>query len=92
MSRRFNPVERRRGLLCERPVKPGLAFSPHRPHNSLYVVSDYGELVTRYDERLLSNTKISFMYSPGKTAVTFEVDGFRFGCAMAMEVHYPSYS
>ncbi|WP_086996646.1 carbon-nitrogen hydrolase family protein [Rhizobium sullae] len=63
--------------------------SPHRPHNSLYVVSDRGELVTRYDERLLSNTKISFMYSPGKIPVTFEVDGFRFGCAIGMEAHYP---
>jgi predicted amidohydrolase len=63
--------------------------SPHRPHNSLYVISDHGELVTRYDERLLSNTKISFMYSPGKTPVTFEVDGVRFGCAVGMEAHYP---
>ena len=63
--------------------------SPHRPHNSLYVISDRGELVTRYDERLLSNTKISFMYSPGKIPVTFEVDGFRFGCALGMELHYP---
>lgn len=62
---------------------------PHRPHNSLYVVSDRGELVTRYDERLLSNTKISFMYSPGKIPVTFEVDGLRFGCALGMETHYP---
>ncbi|QRM32695.1 carbon-nitrogen hydrolase family protein [Microvirga sp. VF16] len=63
--------------------------SPHRPHNSLYVVSDRGELVTRYDERLLSNTKVSFMYSPGKIPVTFEVDGLRFGCAIGMEAHYP---
>ncbi|UXN58763.1 carbon-nitrogen hydrolase family protein [Phyllobacterium zundukense] len=63
--------------------------SPHRPHNSLYVISDRGELVTRYDERLLSNTKISFMYSPGKVPVTFEVDGLRFGCALGMELHYP---
>lgn len=63
--------------------------SPHRPHNSLYVISDQGELVTRYDERLLSNTKISFMYSPGKIPVTFDVDGFRFGCALGMELHYP---
>ena len=65
------------------------AHPPHRPHNSLYVVSDRGELVTRYDERLLSNTKISFMYSPGKIPVTFEVDGVRFGCALGMEAHYP---
>jgi predicted amidohydrolase len=63
--------------------------SPHRPHNSLYVISDCGQLVTRYDERLLSNTKISFMYSPGKKPVTFEVDGLRFGCSLGMELHYP---
>lgn len=62
---------------------------PHRPHNSLYVVSDRGELVTRYDERMLSNTKISFMYTPGSVPVTFEVDGFRFGCALGMETHFP---
>ncbi|TKT82730.1 carbon-nitrogen hydrolase family protein [Aquamicrobium sp. LC103] len=62
---------------------------PHRPHNSLYVISDHGEVVTRYDERMLSNTKISFMYSPGKIPVTFEVDGIRFGCALGMETHYP---
>jgi predicted amidohydrolase len=62
---------------------------PHRPHNSLYVISDRGELVTRYDERMLSNTKISFMYTPGKIPVTFEVDGICFGCTLGMEMHYP---
>ena len=62
---------------------------PHRPYNSLYVVSDQGQLVTRYDERMLSNTKISFMYSPGKIPITFQVDGMRFGCAPGMETHYP---
>ncbi|TIO06087.1 carbon-nitrogen hydrolase family protein [Mesorhizobium sp.] len=62
---------------------------PHRPHNSLYIVSDLGKLVTRYDERMLSNTKISFMYTPGSIPVTFEVDGVRFGCALGMETHFP---
>jgi len=62
---------------------------PHRPHNSMYVISDRGELVTRYDERLLSNTKLSFMYAPGSGRVTFEVDGLRLGCAMGIEVHFP---
>ncbi|WP_209088222.1 carbon-nitrogen hydrolase family protein [Agrobacterium tumefaciens] len=62
---------------------------PHRPYNSLYVISERGKLVTRYDERLLSNTKISFMYSPGSVPVTFEIDGLRFGCALGMEAHYP---
>jgi predicted amidohydrolase len=62
---------------------------PHRPHSSLYVISDRGELVTRYDERMLSNTKLSFMYTPGREPVTFAVDGMRFGCALGMEAHYP---
>ncbi len=62
---------------------------PRRPHNSLYVISDRGKLVTRYDERLLSNTKISFMYTPGSVPVTFEVDRIRFGCALGMESHFP---
>jgi predicted amidohydrolase len=48
-----------------------------------------GELVTRYDERLLSNTKLSFMYTPGSGPVTFEVDGLRFGHALGIEVHFP---
>jgi predicted amidohydrolase len=62
---------------------------PHRPHNSLYVISDRGDLATRYDERMLSNTKLSFMYTPGSSPVTFEVDGVRFGCLLGMEVHFP---
>ena len=63
--------------------------APHRPHNSLYVISDHGQVSTRYDERLLSNTKISYLYSPGVAPVTFEVDGVRFGCALGIEIHYP---
>jgi len=61
---------------------------PHRPHNSLYVVSDRGALVTRYDERMLSATKISFMYAPGHLPIIFEVDGLLFGCTLGMEAHY----
>ncbi|WP_280728166.1 carbon-nitrogen hydrolase family protein [Kitasatospora sp. MAA4] len=62
---------------------------PHRPHNSLYVISDRGEVVTRYDERLLSNTKVSYLYTPGVSPVTFDVDGVRFGCLLGVEIHYP---
>ncbi|TDQ00982.1 carbon-nitrogen hydrolase family protein [Labedaea rhizosphaerae] len=61
---------------------------PHRPHNSLYVVSDNGSIVTRYDERMLSNTKVSHMYAPGTEPITFTVDGVRFGCALGMESHF----
>jgi predicted amidohydrolase len=62
---------------------------PRRPHLSLYVISDNGAIVTRYDERMLSHTKISHMYTPGAAPVTFIVDGVRFGCALGMEATYP---
>jgi predicted amidohydrolase len=38
---------------------------PNRPHNSLFVVSDRGELVARYDKRFLSHTEVSYLYTPG---------------------------
>lgn len=63
--------------------------APNRPHNSLYVISDTGEVVTRYDERFLSKTKVSHLYAPGTDPVTFEVDGIRFGCLLGMEIHFP---
>jgi len=63
--------------------------APHRPHNSLYVIDDHGRVITRYDERMLSNTKVSYMYTPGTSPVTFDVDGVRFGCALGMESAYP---
>lgn len=38
---------------------------------------------------MLSHTKISFMYTPGRAPVTFDVDSVRFGCALGMETHFP---
>jgi predicted amidohydrolase len=60
-----------------------------RPHNSLYVVSAQGKVVARYDERMLSTTKITWMYTPGTQPVTFELDGFRFGLALGLDVLFP---
>jgi predicted amidohydrolase len=62
---------------------------PHRPHNSLYVVSDEGRVVSRYDKRFCSNTEITGFYSPGFEPVVFDVDGYRFGCAICLEINFP---
>lgn len=62
---------------------------PNRPHNSLYVISDQGQFVARYDKQICSHTEISSWYSPGGKAVVFEVDGYRFGCALCIEIHFP---
>lgn len=62
---------------------------PNRPHNSLYTISDSGKLAGRYDKRFCSNTEINDWYAPGSDATIFEVDGFKFGCALCIEVHFP---
>ncbi|MEV0271216.1 carbon-nitrogen hydrolase family protein [Hamadaea sp. NPDC050747] len=63
--------------------------APHRPHNSLYVISDEGRVVARYDKRFCSNTEITRFYSPGFEPVVFDVDGYRFGCMICVEINFP---
>lgn len=63
---------------------------PHWPHNSMYVISDEGQLVTRYDKRLCSYTETTRFYTPGTQAITFEVDGYLFGCLICIEINFPT--
>lgn len=60
-----------------------------RPHNSLYVLSDEGCLLTRYDKRFLSNSEINDWYTPGTESIVFEIEGYRFGCAICIESQFP---
>src|SRR3954453_23055844 len=62
---------------------------PHRPHNSLYVISGRGEVATRYDKRYLSHTEITGWHTPGRGPCVFDVDGWRSGCALCIEVQFP---
>ncbi|MDY0813872.1 carbon-nitrogen hydrolase family protein [Kitasatospora purpeofusca] len=62
---------------------------PNRPHNSLYIVSDAGRPVARYDKRYLSHTEVSYLYSPGQQPLVVEVDGVRFGFALCIEANFP---
>lgn len=62
---------------------------PHWPHNSLYIISDEGKLVNRYDKRLVSHTEVTRFYTPGYEPVIFEVDGLRFGCIICVEINFP---
>lgn len=61
----------------------------HPPHNSLYVLSDRGDLLTRYDKRFLSNSELDRWYTPGAEPTTFQVDGYCFGCAICIESQFP---
>jgi predicted amidohydrolase len=61
---------------------------PHRPHNSLYVLSAQGELATRYDKRFCSHTEITDWHTPGRECCVFEVEGWRFGCVLCIEIQF----
>ncbi|HET8669735.1 MAG TPA: carbon-nitrogen hydrolase family protein [Candidatus Saccharimonadales bacterium] len=63
--------------------------APNWPHNSLYVISDEGKLVTRYDKRVVSYTEVTRFYTPGYEPITFEIDGYRFGCVICVEINFP---
>ncbi|WP_431320946.1 carbon-nitrogen hydrolase family protein [Rhizobium sp. YTU87027] len=58
------------------------------PHNSLYIFSEEGALLTRYDKRFLSNSELGGWYSPGTAPITFDTDGYRFGCAICIESQF----
>lgn len=64
--------------------------SEEQPHNSLFVISDQGEIFARYDKRVLSHTEAVDWYIPGDPKpITFEVESYRFGLALCIEVHFP---
>lgn len=63
---------------------------PYRaPLNSQLIFNDNGELIGRYYKRYLSNSELNGWFTPGKDALTFEVDEFRFGCLTCIEVQFP---
>jgi len=63
--------------------------APHRPHNSLYVISAKGTLATRYDKQWCSHTEIARFFTPGQELGVFELEGWRFGCALCIEIQFP---
>ncbi|MFJ6088057.1 carbon-nitrogen hydrolase family protein [Streptomyces sp. NPDC092369] len=61
---------------------------PHRPHNRLYVINADGQVAGRYDKRYCSHTEVLRYYTPGIRPSVFSVNGFRFGCALCIEVNF----
>ena len=46
-------------------------------------------VVARYDKRMCSATETARFYSPGVAPLVFDVDGFRFGCLICIEINFP---
>ena len=65
----------------------------NKPHNSLYVVNDQGELVTRYDKMFCCGTTNNNQdlkhYSPGEQFVDFTVRGVKCGLLICHDFRYP---
>jgi predicted amidohydrolase len=90
LGRELDQIARLAGRLRIWAVVGGIhhAAGDDRPRNCAYVVSDRGEVAGRYDERMLSRTKATLMYAPGRDPLVFTARGVRFGCALGMETHY----
>ncbi len=60
----------------------------HKPHNSLYVIDQDGNIVDRYDKRFCTKSDLKY-YTPGDHYVTFEVNGIICGILICYDVRFP---
>lgn len=68
--------------------------APHKPHNSLYVINDRGEIVDRYDKRFCAGDPSEASgdlahYSPGNHFSVFTIKGVRCGALICHDYRYP---
>ncbi|GAA3705926.1 carbon-nitrogen hydrolase family protein [Microlunatus aurantiacus] len=61
-----------------------------RPTTSLLIIDPAGEVVGRYDERILSRSKQAYLYAAGTESVVIEVNGLRLGFTSGLEVLFPA--
>ncbi|MFT7616457.1 MAG: putative amidohydrolase [Planctomycetota bacterium] len=65
-----------------------------KPHNSVYVISSRGKIVTRYDKRFCAsdengkNVELAH-FTPGNHVTTFTVKGVKCGVLICHEYRYP---
>ena len=67
---------------------------PHKPHNSLYIISDHGELVDRYDKMFCAGDRSGrsgelLHFNPGNHFSVFDIRGVRCGAIICHEYRYP---
>jgi predicted amidohydrolase len=68
--------------------------APHKPHNSVYVINDRGEIVDRYDKMFCAGDRSEETddlahYSPGNHFSVFSIKGVRCGALICHDYRYP---
>jgi predicted amidohydrolase len=66
----------------------------HKPHNSVYVISDQGKIVDRYDKMFCAGSRSEkdsdlAHYSPGNHFCTFSIRGVKCGILICHDFRYP---
>ncbi|NLW85478.1 MAG: carbon-nitrogen hydrolase family protein [Planctomycetes bacterium] len=61
---------------------------PHRPHNSLYLISPDGKIADRYDKRFLTPADLK-VFTPGDHDVIFSIGQVRCALLICYEVRFP---
>lgn len=62
--------------------------SNEKPTNCLYVISNKGEIVDRYDKSMLTDTDLTF-YTPGNHIVIININGFECGFLICYDSCFP---
>lgn len=68
--------------------------APHKPHDSLYIISDRGQLIDRYDKRFCSGdaseqTGDLAHYTSGNHLSVFAIKGIQCGVLICHDYRYP---
>ena len=61
---------------------------PHKPHNSLYLISSEGKLVDRYDKRFGTGLDLD-NYTPGNRFVVFDINGVKCSLLICFDLRFP---
>ncbi len=61
---------------------------PHKPHNSLYLISPEGKLAGRYDKRFCTTLDFD-NYTPGDHFVHFDINGVRCSLLICFDLRFP---